>query len=99
MAKAILRETVRRRIIQWCLLPIVLITIGLGWKFPLLGFSVPIVMVMGVIGGFIRGRYVCGTLCPRGSFFDRLVGPISRRGRIPALLRNMTWRWSVFALE
>ena len=30
----------RRRIVQWVLSPLVLIVIALGWKYPLLGFSV-----------------------------------------------------------
>jgi len=87
----------RRRAIQWSLIPIVLVTIGLGWKFPYLGFTVPAVMLMGVIGGLARGRYVCGNLCPRGSFFDRMIAPMSRRKRIPDFLRNMPLRWCVFA--
>ncbi len=98
MAKIIPKEIRRRHIIQWCLLPIVLITIAFGWKFPLLGFSVPIVMIMGMIGGIIRGRYVCGNLCPRGSFFDRMVSPISRKSAIPQFLRNTAFRWIIFAL-
>ena len=97
MAGMISTQVRRRRIVQWCLLPIVLITIGLGWKYPLLGFSAPVVMVMGLIGGIFRGRYVCGNLCPRGSFFDRLVSRVSRGTSIPNALRNMALRWTVFA--
>ncbi len=87
----------RRRLIQWCLVPVVLITIGLGWKFPLLGFTVPVVMLAGVVGGIFRGRYVCGNLCPRGSFFDRLLAPVSMKKPIPQFLRGMTFRWLVLA--
>lgn len=87
----------KRHIIQWCLLPIVLITIGLGWKYPLLGFSVPIVMLTGLAGGLINGRYVCGNLCPRGSFLDRVIPHISPNKHIPSFLRNMLFRWIVFA--
>lgn len=98
MAQAIeSQDVVRRRIIQWCLMPIVLITIGLGWKYPLLGFSVPVVMLTGMVGAVIRGRYVCGNLCPRGSFLDRVIAPVSRKKDIPDSLRNMPWRWLVFA--
>ena len=90
--------TVRRRhIIQWFLMPIVIVTIGLGWKYPLLGFSVPAVMLAGMIGGIIRGRYVCGNLCPRGSFFDRLMTCVSRKKPIPEFLISMAFRWVLFA--
>lgn len=97
MAKKVSKEVMRRRLIQWCLVPVVLVTIGLGWKYPLLGFSVPVVMALGMVGGIFRGRYVCGNLCPRGSLFDRVVEPVSRNSGIPHFFRNMTLRWSIFA--
>ena len=96
MDNMISRQIKRRRIIQWCLIPVVLLTIGLGWKYPLLGFSVPIVMLMSLIGGVFRGRYVCGNLCPRGSFFDRLLSLASRGAPIPNALRNRIFRWVIF---
>ena len=88
----------RRRGIQWVLLPIVIITIALGWRFPMLGFSVPIVMLMGLVGGMFRGRYVCGNLCPRGSLLDRIIARIGLNKPIPAFMRNKALRWSLFAL-
>ena len=98
MAKKLESKVVKRRhVVQWCLMPIVLITIGLGWKYPLLGFSVPVVMLAGIVGGFIKGRYVCGNLCPRGSFLDRVISLVSRKKPIPDFFRNMSLRWLVFA--
>jgi len=91
------RHVRRRRLTQWGLLSIVLVTIGLGWRFPWLGFSVPIVMLTGILVSIFRGRYVCGNLCPRGSFYDRLVSRFSRRREIPPWLRSMPLRWTLFA--
>jgi polyferredoxin len=73
----------------------VFITIGLGWRYPLLGFAVPVVMLMGVIGGIFDGRYVCGNLCPRGAFFDRVLVIASPRKGIPEWLRRMPFRWVI----
>lgn len=87
-----------RRLRQWLLAPIVVITLALGWKYSWLGFAVPAAMLTGIAGGFMRGRYVCGNLCPRGSFFDRLIASLAARREIPALLRSMPLRWGVFAL-
>jgi ferredoxin-type protein NapH len=87
--------SIRRARIQWALAPIVIITIALGWKYPILGFSVPIVMLMGITGGLFNGRYVCGNLCPRGSFFDRLIWRISLGKTIPAFMRDMPLRWVI----
>lgn len=86
----------RRR--QWLLAPVMLVTIGFGWKYPWLGFAVPVAMAAGVIGGLFRGRYVCGNLCPRGSFFDRVLTPLGFSGEIPARLRSRPLRWTIFAL-
>lgn len=86
-----------RRTVQWIVAPIVVLTVALGWKYPLLGFTVPVAMATGMAGGFFRGRWVCGHLCPRGGFFDRMIAPFAPRRSIPPLLRSMPLRWGVFA--
>ncbi len=88
----------RRRQVQWILVPVVPIVIGLGWRYPILGFAVPVVMLMGLIGAVFRGRYVCGNLCPRGAFFDRVIAPISRMGRTPLFLRQRAFRWPLLII-
>ena len=37
---------------------IVAVTIAIGWKYPVVGFVVPVVMLAGVIIGSIGGRYI-----------------------------------------
>ncbi len=81
---------------QWILLWIVVITIALGWKYPLLGFSVPVVMLAGLVGSLYNGRYVCGNLCPRGGFFDRIMSKLSRNKGIPKIFRNSILRGTIF---
>jgi polyferredoxin len=88
----------RRKIIQLSLWPVVAIVIAFGWHYPLLGFSVPLVMLMGLAGGIARGRYVCGHLCPRGAFFDRIMAPLSRQRPIPLFFRRRGFRWLLFSL-
>ncbi|OAG27192.1 4Fe-4S binding protein [Thermodesulfatator autotrophicus] len=88
--------SLRRARIQWALLPIFLIAAGLGWKYHWLGFVVPIAMIMGMVGGVMRGRYVCGNLCPRGAFLDRLLARISPKKEIPAFFRNPYLRAFMF---
>ncbi|HNV23392.1 MAG TPA: 4Fe-4S dicluster domain-containing protein [Candidatus Omnitrophota bacterium] len=84
--------------LQWILAPIVLSVIIFGWKFPLLGLSVPLVMIMGFFGGFINGRFVCGNLCPRGGFYDRIIAPISPKKHVPVFLRGMPFRIIIMIL-
>lgn len=88
----------KRKFVQWILAPITVIVIALGWKYPLLGFAVPIVMLTGIVGAFINGRYVCGHLCPRGAFFDRMISPLSPSRPIPSALRGRILRWTLVVL-
>lgn len=92
-----LRTNRKRQVIQWSLLWIMLLTLALGWKYPILGYSVPLVMVAGIIGSLVRGRYVCGNLCPRGSFLDRMMSKVSQHRHIPAAIRAMPFRWVIMA--
>lgn len=88
--------TVKRRFIQWVLAPIVPVVVSLGWKYPVLGFIVPVVMLTGMVIGFFKGRYSCGNLCPRGGFFDRMIAPLSIKKPIPELFTSMAFRWLIF---
>jgi len=92
------RLTARRRSIQRAIWAIVVVVIIGGLWYPLLGFVVPVVMLTGIIGGFFKGRYVCGWLCPRGAFLDRIIRPLSRVRPIPDWLRRPAFRWTIFAL-
>lgn len=91
-------QSLMRLRIQSATLALVVIVIIGGQKYPLLGFFVPAVMLMGIVGGFFRGRFVCGWLCPRGAFLDRAMKLISPIKKIPDFFRNSAFRWSVFAL-
>jgi polyferredoxin len=88
----------KRSLIQWFLLPVVIVVIGFGWKYTWLGLIVPFVMLVGIVGTFLNGRYVCGNLCPRGAFFDRLLSHISPQKNLPLILRSMLLRVVVMVL-
>lgn len=85
----------KRRRLQWILAPLTILVIALGWKYPALGFVVPLTMLTGLAVSFFNGRYVCGNLCPRGSFLDRLVPFISPNRPIPGAFRNNLFRLAV----
>lgn len=84
--------------IQTGLLLLVPVVIIGGWWYPYLGFLVPAVMVMGMVGGFFRGRWVCGWACPRGGFLERVMSHLSFRLGIPRFLRNYAFRWVLFGV-
>jgi ferredoxin-type protein NapH len=60
--------------IVWIMLPI---TITIGWFYPVIGFVVLFCMLSGITIAFYKGRHWCGWLCPRGSFLDKFVAPLS----------------------
>lgn len=79
---------------KWLLALVVVVVLLLGWRFPALGFAVPVAMVAGMGGGVFRGRWVCGNLCPRGSLLDTWLGALPRRP-LPAWLTRPAVRWAV----
>ena len=87
-----------KQIIRWILVLPVLVTLTLGWAYPLIGFIVPLTITVGLIVSVFRGRYICGNLCPRGSFLDKLIAPLNSSKDIPNVFLNPVFRWTVFFL-
>lgn len=83
---------------KWLLALIMVAVLSLGWKFPLLGFVVPVAMVSGIIGSFFRGRWVCGNLCPRGSFLDTWFNLVSAKKQSPRFFKRKSFRWLVLSV-
>lgn len=82
---------------KWLIALIVIVVLAFGWRFPALGFVVPVAMGLGMGGGFFRGRWVCGNLCPRGSLLDTWLGFLPRRP-MPEWLGRTAVRWGVLAV-
>lgn len=84
---------------QWFSGLIVFFVIAFGWFYPYLGFAVPVTMAVGMTGGLFGGRFVCGNLCPRGSFWDRHFSLIVKKERpSPLWLKSLVFRWGIFIL-
>jgi polyferredoxin len=80
---------------KWSLGLLMVTVLGLGWKYPYLGFMVPVVMVAGLIGSLVKGRVVCGNFCPRGSFFDTWFRPLGGSRTVPDFIRTPLFRWGL----
>jgi polyferredoxin len=89
---------VKRRIKQFFMAGIFIVIIILGWVYPMLGYFIPLCMLLGIAIGLFRGRKWCDWACPRGSFYDILVKPLSPEKEIPPLLKSMKFRISVFLI-
>ncbi len=74
---------------------VLIVSIG-GIFYPKLGYFLLLVFSSLMIIAPFRGRWFCGNLCPRGSFVDFWLAPISRRIKIPRQFRSMWLRMPVF---
>lgn len=72
----------------------ILIILG-GLFYPLLGYFAIVCMIGAVSISFFNGRKWCD-FCPRGSFFDVFIMPISKNKKIPKLFTG--WRARIFAM-
>ncbi|WP_244834729.1 4Fe-4S binding protein [Clostridium sp. BJN0001] len=53
---------------------------------------VTICMVGPIIVSLFRGRFWCGNICPRGSFFDNIVKKFSKHKKVPSFLKSYYFR-------
>lgn len=66
--------------------------------YPRIGYLALICMLGPVITAFFWGRFWCGWLCPRGSFYDHLVAPFSPKKKVPPFLKTMAVRLIILVL-
>lgn len=74
---------------------VLIVSIG-GIFYPKLGYFLLLVFASLMIIAPFRGRWFCGNLCPRGSFVDFWLAPLSRKLKIPPQLRAMWLRVPIF---
>lgn len=55
-----------------------------------------ICMIAPIIISIFKGRYWCGNLCPRGSFYDNIVSKFSNKRKAPKFLKSYYFRSLVF---
>ncbi|MEW6657673.1 MAG: 4Fe-4S binding protein [Thermodesulfobacteriota bacterium] len=97
MAEAVRVQKARRRK-QIILGAAFLIILAVGWLYPLIGFFIPACMLLGLGLAAFKGRKWCDWLCPRGSFEDALLAPLSPKRPIPQILRATPMRLGVMAV-
>lgn len=89
----------KHRLIRQTIMGLVFVTILFGgWRYPLLGYFIPLCMLLGMSIAVFKGRLWCDWYCPRGSFYDLFIKPISANKTIPALLKGVPLRVAVVLL-
>ena len=76
---------------------VLIVSIG-GIFYPKLGYFLLLVFASLMIIAPFRGRWFCGNLCPRGSFVDFWLAPLSRKLKIPPQFRSMWLRAPIFVV-
>ncbi|MDF2512476.1 MAG: 4Fe-4S binding protein [Herbinix sp.] len=56
------------------------------------GIVAVVCMVAPIVVSIFKGRFWCGNLCPRGSFYDHVVSKISNTKKVPKLLKSNLFR-------
>jgi ferredoxin-type protein NapH len=79
---------------NWLWMVMVAVIVG-GVFYPLIGLAVAICFVGAIVSGVVMGRKWCGTVCPRGNFWDRIMSKAIRRPKMPAWAKNPAVRVGV----
>jgi len=87
----------KRKVRQFIVGIVFLIVLAGGWKYPLLGYFIPLCMLLGMGIGFLKGRKWCDWYCPRGGFFDVFIKPISPKKEIPGFLKGLPIRIGILS--
>ena len=66
--------------------------LGVGVFYPAIGLIAITCMLAPVIVAFWRGRWWCGNVCPRGSFYDHVLRRFSPQRKTPAFFRQPLFR-------
>lgn len=83
--------------IQPYLFWILLVFLGVGLVYPVIGSIAIICMLAPVAVSFYKGRFWCGNVCPRGSFYDSVLARISPQKAIPSFFKSKGWRLFMIA--
>lgn len=70
----------------------------LGFFNPVWAIAASLCMVTPILTSIFIGRFWCGNLCPRGSFYDNVLSRLSNNKPVPWLLRSRLFRYPVVVL-
>jgi ferredoxin-type protein NapH len=72
---------------------LLLIAFVIGGFFDLrIGLIAITCMIGPIVASLFKGRFWCGNVCPRGSFYDNIAAKFSRKKKTPAFLKSVYFR-------
>lgn len=75
---------------------LLIVFVVLGWFDMRFAVAAAACMIGPVIVSMVKGRFWCGNLCPRGSFYDRVVAKFSNQKKAPGFFKSYYFRAAVF---
>lgn len=77
---------------------LITLIVAIGGLFqPKLGLLVIFIMLGLIVTSLFNAKYWCGNVCPHGSYFDKLILPLSRNRKIPSIFKSRALSYTVFA--
>lgn len=74
-----------------CLIFLSILALGFyDYRFSIVAIICMVAPILIAIAG--KGRYWCGHLCPRGSFYEEIISKLSPNNRFPRLLKSLPIR-------
>jgi len=90
-------EKIKRFIHQWAW-TLLIVFLSVGLFYPAIGVGALICMLAPVVVSFFKGRRWCANYCPRGSFNDIILSKISRKIKIPNLLKKQWFKFGFLTI-
>lgn len=84
-------DGIKRFVHKWAWLLLIAYCV-FGLVYPYIGVVALVCMLAPVVIAFVRGRMWCGNFCPRGSFNDNLLSKISRKRKIPRVMKSIWFK-------
>jgi|BioPla2DNA2_1021312.scaffolds.fasta_scaffold08034_6 ferredoxin-type protein NapH len=62
---------------------------------PIWAIAASLCMISPLVISIFKGRYWCGNLCPRGSFYDNLLSKVSNNKPVPGIFKSKLFRYAI----
>ncbi|MCX7920191.1 MAG: 4Fe-4S binding protein [bacterium] len=88
----------QRKIKQYFMALLFIGMLSAAWIYPVVGYFIPVCMILGIGIALFKGRKWCDWYCPRGSFADTVLKKVSPHKDIPDLVKTTFFRVAIIVV-